>query len=111
MEIIEFLLFIAIGIFLIVIGIMNTRGNVSMLHAYHRKRVREEDMLPFGRTVGIGMMLIGVAMIVAGILRKLASVIENGAFATAGDVVLICGFVIGFGITFFAMFKYNKGIF
>ena len=35
----EHLVTAIIGIICIVIGIMNRKGNVSMLHSYHRNRV------------------------------------------------------------------------
>ena len=45
----EAMITVAIGIVCIVIGVLNTKGNISMLHAHHRKRVSEENRLPFGR--------------------------------------------------------------
>ena len=45
---------IIVGIALIIIGVLNTKGNVSMLHSYHTKIVKEEDKIPFGRRVGCG---------------------------------------------------------
>ena len=38
-----------LGIVCIVIGIFNARGDISTLHSYHRKRVSEEDRIPFGK--------------------------------------------------------------
>ena len=36
---------IAIGIVCILLGISHRKGNLSALHSYHRKRVKEEDVL------------------------------------------------------------------
>ena len=44
MDIAGFIVTLLIGIACIVIGIMNSMGNVSMLHSYHRSRVSEEDI-------------------------------------------------------------------
>ena len=43
----EFIIQIIIGIALIIVGIFNTKGNILLLHSYHRKRVKEEDRIPF----------------------------------------------------------------
>ena len=107
----EFILAIAIGILLVVIGIFNTQGHISMLHSYHRKRVREEDKIPFGRLVGLGMIIIGVTIMVYGTLSIATLLNGNKIYLIAGTVVMIVGLIIGTGITFYAMKKYNKGIF
>ena len=99
-----FIIQILIGLFLIVAGIFNMKGNISLLHSYHRKRIKEEDIKPFGKKVGIGSIIIGLTIIVAGIFT-----IFN--YANISNVILIIGFVIGFIIIVYALFKYNKGIF
>ena len=103
--------FVIIGAICILLGIINCTGNISTLHYYHRKRVSEEDRLPFGRMVGLGTIIIGISMIVAGAMSFIASRLDDNAYSIIGTVVLIVGLVVGCGITFFAMIKYNKGIF
>ena len=100
-----------VGAICIVIGISNRKGNVSMLHSYHRSRVSEENKLPFGKLVGLGMIIVGVSLIVMGAMTFLASSLSQSIYATIGSVCLISGLVLGLGITFYAMIKYNKGIF
>ena len=107
----ENILPIILGVVCIVIGIANCKGNISMLHSYHRKCVTEENRLPFGRLVGTGMIIIGVSIMLAGILFHLATYLQQKVYYIAGNTVLIVGFVVGLGIIFYAMFKYNKGIF
>ena len=102
---------IAVGILCIVIGILNTKGNISMLHSYHRKRVTEADRLPFGRLVGLGMILIGISVIVGGVLMTLGELLEGDLFVIAGTVLMIVGLLAGIAVSFYAMIKYNKGIF
>ena len=102
---------VLLGVVCIVLGIMNRKGNISSLHAYHRKRVAEEDRVPFGKMVGLGTIIIGVALIVMGLLAFLAKTLQSNACSIVGNVILIVGFVIGLGLNFYAMIKYNKGIF
>ena len=100
----EFITQIIIGLVLIVIGIFNMKGNISLLHSYHRKRVKEEDIKPFGKKVGIGTIIIGITIILAGLFIFLNHTIIS-------NVVLIIGLVTACVIILYALFKYNKGIF
>ena len=102
---------IILGIILIIMGILNTRGNISSLHSYHRKRVSEEDILPFGKLVGIGNIIIGIAVMIYGGIIYVKQLTVNPDLDIVANVVLIAGLVIGLGISFYAMKKYNKGIF
>lgn len=102
---------IIIGIVIIILGIINYKGNITTLHSYHRNRVAPEDVLPFGRLVGIGTIIIGISIIIMGTLTLFALVFEKDIYTIIGTVVLIIGLVIGIVITFYAMIKYNKGIF
>ena len=102
---------VILGVFCIILGILNCTGNISTLHYYHRKRVSEEDRLPFGRMVGLGTIIIGVSLIVTGILFFVSDISQQNLYLTIGNVILIVGLVTGLGLTFYAMVKYNKGIF
>lgn len=98
----DWLTYLFLGVLLIVIGVLNMMGNISSLHSYHRHRVREEDKKQFGKIVGIGTITIGCSLILFGTLTQLHHLWSVG---------MICGFILGLGIIFYAMFKYNKGIF
>ena len=100
----EFIIQIIIGLVIIIIGIFNMKGNISLLHSYHRKRVKKEDIIPFGKKVGIGSIIIGITIILAGVFTILN-------YTNISNVILVIGLVTGFIIIFYAMFKYNKGIF
>ena len=108
---IDVLVTVAIGIVIIVLGAINMTGNISTLHHYHRKRVKEEDIKPFGKMVGLGIVIIGVAMIFFGAFNGIASYTKNQTFSLIGTIVFIAGLVVGLILAFYAMIKYNKGIF
>lgn len=100
-----------LGIVLCVLGSMNMKGNISSLHWYHRQRVTEEDRKPFGKLVGLGTLMIGVAMILFGILFWIYEATMMEIWVIVGTVILGVGIVTGLGLSFYAMIKYNKGIF
>ena len=107
----EIILTFILGIILIVIGIMNMCGNVKTLHSYHRKRVKEEDLKPFGKLVGIGTIIIGLGLIIAGVFFTVFYITKDSLFNLIGEIMLGVGFIVGLIISFYAMKKYNKGIF
>ena len=98
---------ILIGIMIIIIGISNMKGNISLLHSYHHKRVKKEDEKAFGKMVGRGTIIIGCTTIIAGVVDFLLS----QTFQYITNIILLVGFISGFIIIFYALFKYNKGIF
>ena len=100
-----------VGVVCIVLGISNMKGNISSLHAYHRSRVSEEDRIPFGKKVGLGTIIIGVAIIVFSGLSAVTLYTDNEVFTLIGTGILIAGIIVGLVISFRAMIKYNKGIF
>ena len=102
---------IVVGLICIVLGIMNMRGNISSLHSYHRKRVSEEDRLPFGRKIGLGTVICGVSLTVFGVLSAVSYKTGAQVFTLVGAVLLIVGLIAGLVLSFWAMIKYNKGIF
>ena len=107
----EFIVPFIVGVILIVLGISNMRGNISSLHSYHRHRVSEEDRIPFGKKVGLGTIICGCAVMAFGIFSAITICTEDQMFVIVGTVLLISGLVAGLGLSFYAMIKYNKGIF
>ena len=107
----QWIVMFVLGILIIALGCANRKGNISSIHWYHRKRVTEEDRVPFGRLVGLGTIIIGAAFLVSAALSFVAEQYENVVFSQIGGVITGAGLVVGLGISFYAMFKYNKGIF
>ena len=100
-----------VGVVFIILGISNMRGNISSLHSYHRHRVSEEDRIPFGKQVGLGIIIVGISIIIFSVLSSVTLYTENDIFILVGTAVLIIGIILGLVISFRAMIKYNKGIF
>ena len=102
---------IVLGVVICVLGAINMTGNISSLHWYHRQRVTKENVKPFGKLVGLGTLIIGIAMIIFGILFLIFDKTQLNVFVTIGIIQLFAGIVIGTIISFYAMIKYNGGIF
>ena len=99
------------GILVSILGIINMTGNISSLHWYHRQRVTEENRKPFGKLVGLGTLIIGLSMIVFGILFLIFEQTQLQAFVVIGVIELIVSIIVGMFVSFYAMKKYNGGIF
>lgn len=97
------LMLLVLGVFVSVLGTVNLAGNISTIHSYNRRKVREEDIPKYGKTVGTGTLVIGVSMIVAFGLSFL-----NETLIAA---IVLPAFAVGMGFILYAQFKYNHGIF
>ena len=92
-----------LGIFISIIGIVNMTGNISTIHSYNRRKVKEEDVPKYGRAVGTGTLIIGVSLI--------AAFVTTFWSEEAMSFIVIPALVIGLGFILYAQFKYNKKIF
>ena len=45
-----------LGVFISLLGIVNIMGNISTIHSYNRRKVKEEDVPKYGRAVGTGTL-------------------------------------------------------
>ena len=108
---ITFIVLLIFGSFIIGMGVVNMRGNLSTLHSYHVKRVTEENRLAFGRLVGGGTALIGVSIILYGGCFLIYEKTGSDLPILIGTLLMIVGIVVGLAISIYAMMKYNKGIF
>ena len=100
-----------LGLLISVMGIINMTGNINSLHSYHRHRVKEEDRAPFGRMVGGGTLTVGMGVIVFSVLMMIFDATAAQPLMWIGVVVMLTCIIVGLAISFWGMFKYNKGIF
>lgn len=101
----------ALGLIIIVIGIVNMCGNISSLHSYHRNRVAPEDVKPMGRIVGLGTLLVGLGMVAFGGLFIAFDLTSLVRFAVIGIVIMVIFMAVGLVLNFYGIIKYNKGLF
>ena len=92
-----------LGLLLVGLGLVNRTGNISTIHWYNRRRVREEDIPAYGKAVGNGTIVIGVAVAVSPLLMMVSEV--------AAEAVIVAGVVAGLGFILYGQFRYNGGIF
>ena len=92
-----------LGLFISALGIINIMGNISTIHSYNRRKVKEEDVPKYGKVVGTGTLIIGVSLVIGYIV----------AFWSEAIMVFIIlpAVVVGLGFLLYGQFKYNKGIF
>ena len=100
-----------VGIICIILGALNMRGNISSIHSYHRSKVTDENILPFGKLMGIGTVIIGTGVILIGIGILLSELLKNEIYSLLGIPLLFISILAGFIICVHAMKKYNGGIF
>lgn len=99
----EYLLLLVLGIFLSVLGIVNMKGNISTIHSYNRRKVKEEDVPKYGRTVGTGTLIIGAALALAYFITLWNEEIV--------DLIILPALVVGLAFILYGQIKYNHGIF
>ena len=99
----EYITMLVLGILISVLGIVNIKGNISTIHSYNRRKVKEEDIPKYGKAVGTGTLIIGASLVIAFIVSFWSEVMI--AF------IILPAVVVGIAFILYAQFKYNKGIF
>ena len=99
----ENIIMFILGVFISVVGIVNINGNVSTIHSYNRRRVKEEDVPKYGKVVGTGTLIIGISIV-------LGFVVSFWSEEIMGYIILP-SVIVGLGFILYGQFRYNKGIF
>ena len=92
----EYLGLLVMGILLSTLGIVNIMGNISTIHAWNRKRVKEADIPRYGRAIGAAFII---------------SYLVTFWNAAVIDYIMLPGLGIGLALILYAQLKYNHGIF
>jgi hypothetical protein len=99
----EYITMLVLGILISVLGIVNIKGNISTIHSYNRRKVKEEDIPKYGKAVGTGMLIVGLSFIIGFIVSFWSEVVM--AF------IILPAVIVGIAFILYAQFRYNKGIF
>ncbi len=99
----ENLMLLILGLFISAIGYVNIKGNISTIHSYNRRKVKEEDVPKYGKAVGTGTLIMGISLVLA----FGASFWSELMIA----IIIMPAFIVGIGFILYGQFKYNKGIF
>ena len=93
----ENIFMLIVGIFISVIGIINIRGDISTVHWYNRRKVRQEDVPKYGKAVGTGSLIIGIAIIIAYVVSFWSE--------TAITFIILPAFIVGLGFILYGQIK------
>ena len=99
----ENMMLLVLGICISVLGIVNIRGNISTIHSYNRRKVKEEDVPKYGKAVGTETLIMGISLVLAYI----------AAFWNESMMPYIVFPAVTIGLVFilYGQIKYNHGIF
>ena len=100
----ESLVQLGLGIICVMLGIFNMCGNIGTIHWYNRRKVTKENQKAYCMFVGLGTLIVGVAIIAGAVIQAL------GYLAASGLAIGI-GMLIGLVLILYAQFKYNRGLF
>lgn len=94
---------LAVGTICIVLGMLLwKKQRISILHDYHYKHVKKDDIPAYTRQMGMGLLIIGAGIIITGLL--------NLACSSLWWVPLLAGFVVGLVVLYAAQKKYNGSV-
>lgn len=99
----ENIMLLVLGIFISILGIVNIQGNISTIHSYNRRKVKEEDVNKYGKAVGTGTLVIGISFVIAYALTYWNEDVI--------PYIVIPALLVGLIFMLYGQIKYNHGIF
>lgn len=99
----DYIAMLILGVFISALGIVNIMGNISTIHAYNRRKVREEDVPKYGKAVGTGTLIIGTSFVVGFAVSFISELLMA--------IIILPAVIVGLGFILYGQFKYNHGIF
>ena len=91
---------LAVGLLCIILGFLLWRKQkISLLHRYHYKNVKKEDVPAYTRQMGIGLILIGAGICMTGLLH----LVDSSLWWISESA----GFVLGLLVMHRAQKRYN----
>ena len=99
----ERLIQLGLGVICALHGIFNMCGNISTVHWYNRRKVTKENQKAYCMFVGLGKLIVGVAIIAGAVIQALG-------YLAASGLAIGVGVLIGLVLILYAQFKYNRGL-
>ena len=99
----ENIMLLVLGIFISILGVVNIQGNISTIHSYNRRKVKEEDVTKYGKAVGTGTLVIGISFVIAYALTYWNEDVI--------PYIVIPALLVGLIFMLYGQIKYNHGIF
>lgn len=92
-----------LGLFISVLRIVNISGNISTIHSYNRKKVKEDYVPKYGKVFGTGTLIIRISFVLGFISAFWSEVIMG--------IIILPAVVVGLAFILYEQIKYNRGIF
>lgn len=93
----------AVGALCLALGLLLWQKQMlCLLHEYHYRHVKQEDLPAYTRMLGIGLCLLGLGIVASGLLML--------AESPLWWIPLLAGFVLGLGAMFRAQKRYNGSL-
>lgn len=90
----------AVGLLCIIFGLLLwKKQTISLLHDYHYKNVKKEDIPAYTKKMGIGLISVGAGVLITGIINLFQKSIWW--------LPMVIGFVLGVAVMGKAQKKYN----
>ena len=94
---------VAVSAACIVLGLLIwKKQKVSLLHDYHYRNVKREDIPAYTRQIGIGLITVGIGILISGLLDLV--------YSSLWWIPILSGFLIGMCLMYQAQKKYNGSI-
>ena len=95
----------AVGIVCMAVGLaLWKKQKIGLIHDYHTRKLRSEDVPAYTRLMGFGMLAIGGGCILTGVVALLLN-------EPLGWIALPIGLAAGFVLFHMAQTRYNGGYF
>ena len=99
------MVFLAVGVLFLVLGtVLWKKQRIDLVHEWHTRHVKKEDVPAYTRLMGQALIAIGVGCVLTGLV---ACVLEQ----TLGWAAMPLGFAAGFALICKAQRRYNGGRF
>ena len=102
------MIMVAAGISFVWLGSRISRGEISLIHDYHRQNVKEEEKAAYGKAFSKGMFGMAASMNGSGVAALFG---DSRPVMITSLAILFLGFAVSIAVLLRAQKKYNGGLF